>query len=114
MSMRFVSGRFATLNGTDVVVGPNLVGTSSATTERRRRAAGARGGRQYRDEHRDVFEPIHGTAPNTPKGQSESAGGRFCGAYDAGLLGTRHEDRDCTGAQQVEAAVAALLSEGKT
>lgn len=100
----------------DVVVGPNLVGDivsdNGATT------AGGLGlavGGNIGDAHA-MFEPIHGSAPKHA-GQDKANPLAAILAMQMMLewLGTRHEDdRLQRAAQQVEAAVMAVLSEGKT
>src|SRR6266404_5049340 len=100
----------------DVVVGPNLVGDivsdNGATT------AGGLGlavGGNIGDEHA-MFEPIHGSAPkHAGKDKANPLAAILAVQMMLDWLGTRHEDlRLRRAAQQVEAAVAALLSEGKT
>ncbi len=100
----------------DVVVGPNLVGDiisdNGATT------AGGLGlavGGNIGDEHA-MFEPIHGSAPkHAGKDKANPLAAILAVQMMLDWLGTRHADeRLHRAAQQVEAAVAALLSEGKT
>jgi len=100
----------------DVVVGPNLVGDivsdNGATT------AGGLGlavGGNIGDEHA-MFEPIHGSAPkHAGKDKANPLAAILAVQMMLDWLGTRHEDsRLQLAAQKVEAAVAALLSEGKT
>jgi 3-isopropylmalate dehydrogenase len=100
----------------DVVVGPNLVGDiisdNGATT------AGGLGlavGGNIGDEHA-MFEPIHGSAPkHAGKDKANPLAAILAVQMMLDWLGTRHEDsRLLRAAQQVEAAVMALLSEGKT
>lgn len=100
----------------DVVVGPNLVGDiisdNGATT------AGGLGlavGGNIGDEHA-MFEPIHGSAPkHAGKNKANPLAAIMAVQMMLDWLGTRHEDeRLHRAAQQVEVAVAALLSEGKT
>ena len=100
----------------DVVVGPNLVGDiisdNGATT------AGGLGlavGGNIGDEHA-MFEPIHGSAPkHAGKDKANPLAAILAVQMMLAWLGTRHEDeRLHRAAQQVEAAVAELLSEGKT
>ena len=100
----------------DVVVGPNLVGDiisdNGATT------AGGLGlavGGNIGDDHA-MFEPIHGSAPkHAGKDKANPLAAILSVQMMLEWLGTRHEDdRLERAAQQVEAAVAALLSEGKT
>src|SRR5436309_4018032 len=100
----------------DVVVGPNLVGDiisdNGATT------AGGLGlavGGNIGDEHA-MFEPIHGSAPrHAGKDKANPLAAILAVQMMLEWLGTRHADeRLHRAAQQVEAAVAGLLSEGKT
>jgi 3-isopropylmalate dehydrogenase len=100
----------------DVVVGPNLVGDivsdNGATT------AGGLGlavGGNIGDEHA-MFEPIHGSAPkHAGKDKANPLAAILAMQMMLEWLGTRYEDeRLQTAAQKVEAAVASLLSEGKT
>src|SRR6185503_2896538 len=100
----------------DVVVGPNLVGDivsdNGATT------AGGLGlavGGNIGDEH-GMFEPIHGSAPkHAGKDKANPMAAILAMQMMLDWLGTRHADeRLARAAGQVEAAVAALLSEGKT
>ena len=100
----------------DVVVGPNLVGDiisdNGATT------AGGLGlavGGNIGDEHA-MFEPIHGSAPkHAGKDKANPLAAILAVQMMLDWLGTRHADeRLSVAAQEVEAAVAALLSEGKT
>jgi len=95
---------------------PNLVGDiisdNGATT------AGGLGlavGGNIGDEHA-MFEPIHGCAPkHAGKDKANPLAAILAMQVMLDWLGTRHEDsRLHRAAQQVEAAVAALLSEGKT
>ena len=100
----------------DVVVGPNLVGDiisdNGATT------AGGLGlavGGNIGDEHA-MFEPIHGSAPkHAGKDKANPLAAILAVQMMLDWLGTRHADeRLSPAAAQVEAAVAGLLSEGKT
>jgi 3-isopropylmalate dehydrogenase len=100
----------------DVVVGPNLVGDiisdNGATT------AGGLGlavGGNIGDEHA-MFEPIHGSAPkHAGKDKANPLAAILAVQMMLDWLGTRHADeRLHRAAQQVEAAVAALLREGET
>lgn len=100
----------------DVVVGPNLVGDivsdNGATT------AGGLGlavGGNIGDEHA-MFEPIHGSAPkHAGKDKANPMAAILAVQMMLDWLGTRHEDaRLHRAAEQVEAAVAELLIEGKT
>ena len=100
----------------DVVVGPNLVGDivsdNGATT------AGGLGlavGGNIGDEHA-MFEPIHGSAPkHAGKDKANPLAAILAMQMMLEWLGTRHEDeRLQRAAEKVEAAVADLLSEGKT
>jgi 3-isopropylmalate dehydrogenase len=100
----------------DVVVGPNLVGDiisdNGATT------AGGLGlavGGNIGDEHA-MFEPIHGSAPkHAGKDKANPLAAILSVQMMLDWLGTRHSDeRLVRAAQQVENAVASLLSEGKT
>ena len=100
----------------DVVVGPNLVGDiisdNGATT------AGGLGlavGGNIGDEHA-MFEPIHGSAPkHAGKDKANPLAAILAVQMMLDWLGTRNEDeRLHRAAEKVEAAVAALLSEGKT
>src|ERR1044072_3097155 len=100
----------------DVVVGPNLVGDivsdNGATT------AGGLGlavGGNIGDEHA-MFEPIHGSAPkHAGKDKANPLAAILAMKMMLGWLGTRHEDeRLSRAANQVEAAVMAVLSEGQT
>jgi 3-isopropylmalate dehydrogenase len=100
----------------DVVVGPNLVGDiisdNGATT------AGGLGlavGGNIGDEHA-MFEPIHGSAPkHAGKDKANPLAAILAVQMMLDWLGTRHADeRLSRAAEQVEAAVAALLLEGKT
>ena len=100
----------------DVVVGPNLVGDiisdNGATT------AGGLGlavGGNIGDEHA-MFEPIHGSAPkHAGKDKANPLAAILAVQMMLDWLGNRHEDsRLNRAAQQLEAAVAGLLSEGKT
>jgi isocitrate/isopropylmalate dehydrogenase len=99
-----------------VVVGPNLVGDivsdNGATT------AGGLGlavGGNIGDEHA-MFEPIHGSAPkHAGKDKANPLAAILSVQMMLDWLGTRYSDeRLVRAAQQVEAAVAQLLSEGKT
>src|SRR5437867_12475071 len=100
----------------DVVVGPNLVGDivsdNGATT-----AGGLvlAAGDNIGDEHA-MFDPIHGSAPkHAGKANANPLAAILAMQMMLEWLGTRHEDeRLQRAAQQVEAAVAELLSEGKT
>ncbi len=100
----------------DVVVGPNLVGDiisdNGATT------AGGLGlavGGNIGDEHA-MFEPIHGSAPkHAGKDRANPLAAILAVQMMLDWLGTRHADeRLLRVAGRVEAAVAELLSEGKT
>jgi len=100
----------------DVVVGPNLVGDiisdNGATT------AGGLGlavGGNIGDEHA-MFEPIHGSAPkHAGKDKANPLAAILAVQMMLDWLGTRNADeRLLHAAQQVEAAVAGLLSEGRT
>jgi len=100
----------------DVVVGPNLVGDivsdNGATT------AGGLGlavGGNIGDEHA-MFEPIHGSAPkHAGKDKANPLAAILAMQMMLEWLGTRNADeRLQRAAEKVEAAVASLLSEGKT
>lgn len=100
----------------DVVVGPNLVGDiisdNGATT------AGGLGlavGGNIGDEHA-MFEPIHGSAPkHAGKDKANPLAAILAMQMMLDWLGARHsDDRLVRAAEKVEAAVAALLKEGKT
>jgi isocitrate/isopropylmalate dehydrogenase len=100
----------------DVVVGPNLVGDivsdNGATT------AGGLGlavGGNIGDDHA-MFEPIHGSAPkHAGKDKANPLAAILAMQMMLDWLGTRHsDDRLVSAAEKVEAAVAALLQEGKT
>jgi 3-isopropylmalate dehydrogenase len=100
----------------DVVVAPNLVGDiisdNGATT------AGGLGlavGGNIGDEHA-MFEPIHGSAPkHAGQDKANPLAAILSVQMMLDWLGLRYEDeRLQLAAQKVEAAVAALLSEGKT
>src|SRR6266576_2591468 len=100
----------------DVVVAPNLPGDivsdNGATT------AGGLGlavGGNIGDEHA-MFEPIHGSAPkHAGKDKANPLAAILSVQMMLDWLGTRHDDeRLLRAAQKVEAAVAELLSEGKT
>jgi 3-isopropylmalate dehydrogenase len=100
----------------DVVVGPNLVGDivsdNGATT------AGGLGlavGGNIGDEHA-MFEPIHGSAPkHAGKDKANPLAAILAMQMMLEWLGTRYEDeRLAQAAKQVEAAVMAVLNEGKT
>ena len=100
----------------DVVVGPNLVGDiisdNGATT------AGGLGlavGGNIGDEHA-MFEPIHGSAPkHAGKDKANPLAAILAVQMMLDWLGTRREDeRLHRAAHEVEAAVAALLSEAET
>jgi isocitrate/isopropylmalate dehydrogenase len=100
----------------DVVVGPNLVGDivsdNGATT------AGGLGlavGGNIGDEHA-MFEPIHGSAPkHAGKDKANPLAAILAMQMMLEWLGTRHADERLTlASHRVEAAVAAILSEGKT
>ncbi|MDX6614094.1 MAG: hypothetical protein QOD75_3280 [Blastocatellia bacterium] len=100
----------------DVVVGPNLVGDiisdNGATT------AGGLGlavGGNIGDNHA-MFEPIHGSAPkHAGKDKANPLAAILSVQMMLDWLGTRYEDsRLHRAAEQVETAVAELLSEGKT
>ena len=100
----------------DVVVGPNLVGDivsdNGATT------AGGLGlavGGNIGDEH-GMFEPIHGSAPkHAGKDKANPLAAILAMQMMLDWLATRHgDDRLARGAASVEAAVAAVLLEGKT
>src|SRR5438094_3256582 len=99
----------------DVVVAPNLAGDiisdNGATT------AGGLGlavGGNIGDEHA-MFEPIHGSAPkHARKDKANPLAAILAVQMMLDWLGMRHEDeRLHRAAQEVEAAVAALLNEGK-
>ena len=99
----------------DVVVAPNLVGDiisdNGATT------AGGLGlavGGNIGDEHA-MFEPIHGSAPkHAGKDKANPMAAIMAVQMMLEWLGTRHSDeRLQKAAARVEAAVAALLSQGK-
>ena len=100
----------------DVVVGPNLVGDivsdNGATT------AGGLGlavGGNIGDEHA-MFEPIHGSAPkHAGRDKANPLAAILAMQMMLEWLGTRNTDeRLQRAAEKVEAAVASLLSEGKT
>jgi isocitrate/isopropylmalate dehydrogenase len=100
----------------DVVVGPNLVGDiisdNGATT------AGGLGlavGGNIGDEHA-MFEPIHGSAPkHAGKDKANPLAAILAMQMMLDWLGARHSDeRLARAGDKVEAAVAALLKEGKT
>jgi isocitrate/isopropylmalate dehydrogenase len=100
----------------DVVVGPNLVGDiisdNGATT------AGGLGlavGGNIGDEHA-MFEPIHGSAPkHAGKDKANPLAAILAMQMMLDWLAARHsDDRLTRAAERVEAAVAALLQEGKT
>jgi 3-isopropylmalate dehydrogenase len=100
----------------DVVVAPNLPGDiisdNGATT------AGGLGlavGGNIGDEHA-MFEPIHGSAPkHAGKDKANPLAAILSAQMMLDWLGTRHsDDRLIRAAEKVEAAVEALLSEGKT
>lgn len=100
----------------DVVVGPNLVGDivsdNGATT------AGGLGlavGGNIGDEHA-MFEPIHGSAPkHAGRDKANPLAAILAMQMMLAWLGTRNADeRLQRAAEKVEAAVASLLSEGKT
>jgi 3-isopropylmalate dehydrogenase len=100
----------------DVVVAPNLAGDivsdNGATT------AGGLGlavGGNIGDEHA-MFEPIHGSAPkHAGKDKANPLAAILSAQMMLDWLGTRHTDeRLLRAAAKVEAAVAELLSEGKT
>lgn len=100
----------------DVVVGPNLVGDiisdNGATT------AGGLGlavGGNIGDDHA-MFEPIHGSAPkHAGKDKANPLAAILSMQMMLDWLGARHSDnRLARAADKVEAAVAALLQEGKT
>ena len=100
----------------DVVVAPNLVGDivsdNGATT------AGGLGlavGGNIGDEHA-MFEPIHGSAPkHAGKDKANPLAAILAMQMMLEWLGTRNADeRLQRAAEKVEAAVASLLSEGKT
>src|SRR2546423_7341788 len=100
----------------DVVVGPNLVGDivsdNGATT------AGGLGlavGGNIGDEHA-MFEPIHGSAPkHAGKDKANPLAAILSAQMMLEWLGTRHADqRLLPAAQQNQAAVGTLLTEGKT
>jgi 3-isopropylmalate dehydrogenase len=100
----------------DVVVGPNLVGDivsdNGATT------AGGLGlavGGNIGDQHA-MFEPIHGSAPkHAGKDKANPLAAILSVQMMLEWLGTRHDQERLTrAAEKVEAAVAALLIEGKT
>ena len=100
----------------DVVVGPNLVGDivsdNGATT------AGGLGlavGGNIGDEHA-MFEPIHGSAPkHAGRDKANPLAAILAMQMMLAWLGRRNADeRLQRAAEKVEAAVASLLSEGKT
>jgi isocitrate/isopropylmalate dehydrogenase len=100
----------------DVVVGPNLVGDivsdNGATT------AGGLGlvvGGNIGDEHA-MFEPIHGSAPkHAGKDKANPMAAILSVQMMLDWLGARQSDEKLqTAAEKLEAAVAAVLSEGKT
>src|SRR5258708_23651944 len=100
----------------DVVVAPNLVGDiisdNGATT------AGGLGlavGGNIGDGHA-MFDPIHGSAPqHARKDKTNPLAAILALQMMLDWLGTRHEDeRLHRAAEQVEAPVAALLTQGKT
>ncbi|HLG12900.1 MAG TPA: isocitrate/isopropylmalate family dehydrogenase [Blastocatellia bacterium] len=100
----------------DVVVGPNLVGDiisdNGATT------AGGLGlavGGNIGDEHA-MFEPIHGSAPkHAGKDKANPLAAILAMQMMLDWLGIRHADERLTrAAQAVEAAVGAVLWEGRT
>jgi 3-isopropylmalate dehydrogenase len=100
----------------DVVVGPNLVGDivsdNGATT------AGGLGlavGGNIGDEH-GMFEPIHGSAPkHAGKDKANPMAAILAMQMMLDWLAARYsDDRLARAAAKVEAAVAAVLQEGKT
>jgi 3-isopropylmalate dehydrogenase len=100
----------------DVVVGPNLVGDivsdNGATT------AGGLGlavGGNIGDDHA-MFEPIHGSAPkHAGKDKANPLAAILAMQMMLDWLATRHgDDRLSHAASNVEAAVAAVLQEGRT
>ena len=100
----------------DVVVGPNLVGDivsdNGATT------AGGLGlavGGNIGDEHA-MFEPIHGSAPkHAGKDKANPLAAILATQMMLDWLAARHaDDRLARAASKLEAAVAAVLQEGKT
>jgi 3-isopropylmalate dehydrogenase len=100
----------------DVVVAPNLVGDiisdNGATT------AGGLGlavGGNIGDQHA-MFEPIHGSAPkHAGKDKANPLAAILAMQMMLDWLGTRNSDeRLQRAAEKVEAAVASVLSEGKT
>src|SRR5437762_8321342 len=100
----------------DVVVGPTLLGDiisdDGATTAG---GLGLAGGGNIGDEHA-MFEPIHGSAPkHAGKDKANPLAAILSAQMMLDWLGARHSDeRLVRAAEKVEAAVAALLSEGKT
>ena len=100
----------------DVVVGPNLVGDivsdNGATTAG---GLGLAAGGNIGDEHA-MFEPIHGSAPkHAGKDKANPMAAILAMQMMLGWLGTRNSDeRLQRAAEKVEAAVASVLSEGKT
>lgn len=100
----------------DVVVGPNLVGDiisdNGATTAG---GLGLAAGGNIGDEHA-MFEPIHGSAPkHAGKDKANPLAAILAMQMMLDWLGARHlDDRLVRAAVNVEAAVAALLQEGKT
>lgn len=100
----------------DVVVGPNLVGDivsdNGATTAG---GLGLAAGGNIGDEHA-MFEPIHGSAPkHAGKDKANPLAAILAMQMMLEWLGTRNADeRLQRAAEKVEAAVASLLSEGKT
>src|SRR5881396_398678 len=99
----------------DVVVGPNLVGDiisdNGATTAG---GLGLAAGGNIGDEHA-MFEPIHGSAlKHAGKDKANPLAAILSVQMMLDWLGTRHSDERLTkAADKVDAAVAALLSEGK-
>ncbi len=100
----------------DVVVGPNLVGDivsdNGATTAG---GLGLAAGGNIGDEHA-MFEPIHGSAPkHAGRDKANPLAAILAMQMMLEWLGTRNADeRLQRAAEKVEAAVASLLSEGKT
>lgn len=100
----------------DVVVAPNLAGDiisdNGATTAG---GLGLAAGGNIGDEHA-MFEPIHGSAPkHAGKDKANPMAAILAMQMMLEWLGTRHSDeRLHRAARTVEAAVAAVLKEGKT
>ncbi len=100
----------------DVVVAPNLVGDvisdNASTTQG---GMGLAAGGNIGDQH-GMFEPIHGSAPkHAGRDKVNPIAAVLSAAMMCDWLGGRHEDeRLRTMGQELEAAVAAVLSAGKT